>query len=299
MATAKEEFVKHLITAIQTGTVRVRTAQRARKPGGLLRVLTDSDWAPWLPIYAWLIDHPEGPIVVDTGETAKTAEAGYFPWWHPYYRRAVRMDVKPEDEIGPQLNQLGLKQNDIRTVIMTHLHTDHAGGLAHFPESRVLVSGNDYAQASGLGGRLLGYLPNRWPEWFDPEPVAFGDEAFGPFDRSFALTKAKDVILLPTPGHTPGHFSVAVIDEDIVYFLAGDTSYSQQLHLEGIPDGVSPNPATTMASIDRITALANERAMIYLPSHDPNSEQRLQNREIFPTSLAAITSVVPQPSQPN
>ena len=45
------------------------SAQPARKPGGLIRVLTDDKWAGWLPIYAWVIDHPEGIIVVDTGDT--------------------------------------------------------------------------------------------------------------------------------------------------------------------------------------------------------------------------------------
>ena len=71
---------------IQTGTVRVKTAQRSRKRGGLLRVLTDSKWTDWLPIYTWVIDHPEGIIVVDTGETARASDPGYFPKWHPYYR---------------------------------------------------------------------------------------------------------------------------------------------------------------------------------------------------------------------
>jgi hypothetical protein len=43
-----------------------------------------------VPILAWVIEHPEGIIVVDTGETARTAEPGYLPSWHPYYRFAVR-----------------------------------------------------------------------------------------------------------------------------------------------------------------------------------------------------------------
>ena len=57
------------IHVIKTGLVRVKTAQPKRKLGGLLRVLTDDKWAGWLPIYTWVIDHPEGIIVVDTGST--------------------------------------------------------------------------------------------------------------------------------------------------------------------------------------------------------------------------------------
>jgi N-acyl homoserine lactone hydrolase len=67
------------IHAIQTGLVQIKRAQRVRKPGGLLRVLTDNQWTEWLPIFAWVIDHPEGIFVVDTGETARSTEPGYFP----------------------------------------------------------------------------------------------------------------------------------------------------------------------------------------------------------------------------
>ncbi len=147
------------IYAIQTGLVQIKTAQRVRKPGGLLRVLTDSQWTEWLPIFAWVIDHPEGIIVVDSGETAKTATPGYFPRWHPYYRSSVRMQVQPEEEIGPQLRQMGISQADVKTLVLTHFHTDHAGGLHHFPASNILVSGSDYHAAQGFVGRLGGYLP--------------------------------------------------------------------------------------------------------------------------------------------
>jgi glyoxylase-like metal-dependent hydrolase (beta-lactamase superfamily II) len=43
------------------------------------------------------------------------------------------MNVRPEDEIGPQLRSMGITQEDIKTLILTHFHTDHAGGLHHFP----------------------------------------------------------------------------------------------------------------------------------------------------------------------
>jgi len=61
------------IRAIRTGLVRVRRAQREAQSTGLARVtdmLFDKEWTEWLPIYAWVIEHDEGIIVVDTGETA-------------------------------------------------------------------------------------------------------------------------------------------------------------------------------------------------------------------------------------
>ncbi len=88
------------IYPLKTGTVKVKQAQQSREPGGMLRVLTSGEWTEWLPIYAWLIKHPEGNIVVDTGETARTSETGYFPSWHPYFLYAVKMEVSSGQEIA-------------------------------------------------------------------------------------------------------------------------------------------------------------------------------------------------------
>jgi N-acyl homoserine lactone hydrolase len=128
-------FIMLQIHLLQTGLVRIKSAQRRRRLGGLARVILDRTWTEWLPIYAWAIEHPEGAIVVDTGETARTSEPDYFPQWHPYYRFAVRMDVTPEQEIGPQLRRIGLEPEEVRTLVLTHFHSDHTGGLHHFPNS--------------------------------------------------------------------------------------------------------------------------------------------------------------------
>jgi len=267
------------IHPIQTGYVQVKTAQRKRKPGGLLRVLFDRDWTEWLPVYAWAIEHPEGIIVVDTGDTARTSDPDYFPRWHPYYRTSVRMDVNPEQEIGPQLSKVGIETEDVETVILTHFHTDHAGGLHHFPDSDILVPGDDYKSAQGFAGKLQGYLPHRWPEWFAPSPIPFEDVAIGPFEQSYSVTEAGDVLVVPTPGHTPDHVSVIVKADGISYFLAGDTSYTEELLLEREPDGVSPDRDTTVETIDAILEYARSEPTIYLPSHDPRSLERLQHKQ--------------------
>lgn len=271
------------IHAIRTGLVRVRRAQMEARDKGLARMahmLFDGDWSDWLPIYCWLIEHEEGLILVDAGETARAQQPGYLPPWHPFYRRAVNFSVHPEEEIGPQLRALGVNARDLRHVVLTHLHTDHAGGLAHLTGSKILVSAAELKLASGLAGRLLGYLPHRWPRWWQPETVRFEREPLGPFAESIALTRRGDVRIVPTPGHSPGHISVVVVGEPS-YFLAGDVTFSQQLLLDGKLGGVVRDDAVAYETQNRILALAHERPLVYLPSHDPESEERLTQQAVL------------------
>jgi len=275
------------IHALQTGTVRVKASQRVGFGHGSMRqvnILLDRTWTEWLPIYAWAIETNEGVILVDTGETARTSEPGYFPRWHPYYQVAVRFDVTPEQEVGSQLLELGIRSEDVRTVILTHLHTDHAGGLHHFPKSEILVSGEELRLARGLAGRLRGYLPNRLPNRFAPQSINFVPEPVGAFDRSQRVTSDGKVVMVPTPGHTPGHVSVIVLDGDLCYFLAGDTTYTQQALIEERVDGVSPNEAVSMRTMQTIKRLAQERPMVYLPTHDSESAYRLENGITVPAT---------------
>jgi N-acyl homoserine lactone hydrolase len=254
------------IHAIQTGTVTIRERQRVGADGPLrqVKMLADTQWTEPLPILAWLIEHPEGLIVVDTGETALATKPGYFPAWHPYYRRCIRLSVQPDDEIGPRIRALGFDPADVRWVVLTHLHTDHAGGLAHFPGSEIVITHEEFTYATGRRGRLRGYPNRSWPDWLEPTLVSAPD----------ALTTAGDVRLEPTPGHTPGHMSVTVDTGDAFAIIAGDASYTERL--DGVVDGVAADPATSRATHARLRKLVSERSATYLPTHDHESVARLQ-----------------------
>jgi N-acyl homoserine lactone hydrolase len=271
------------IHAIQTGTVAIKELQRdggGREKQSLLRVFADRRWTQPLPILAWLIEHPEGLIVLDTGETARVSERGYFTRWHPYFRTALREWVAPEQEIGPQIRTLGYSPDDVRWVVLSHFHTDHVGGLAHFPNSEIISSRADFEYSRGLLGRARGFLPQHWPHWFAPTLVEPAARPFGPFPESTPLTAAGDVLLLPTPGHTPGHLSVALEHGDSVFLFAADASYTQQFMLDGVVDGVSPDPAAAQRTLARIQQLVSERATVYLPTHDPEAVTRLTQRQV-------------------
>jgi N-acyl homoserine lactone hydrolase len=271
------------IHAIQTGTVALTTSWREGVGHGrrrLLNTLLDRTWTEPLPIYAFAIEHPEGVIVVDTGETARVAERGYLPRWSPFFRFAVRETVERDEEIGWQLERLGIAPSDVRLVVMTHLHTDHAGGLHHFPNNEILVSRTEMEYAAGLRGRLRGYINKPWPEWFDPTLVDLPPVEFGPFPASLPLTEAGDVTLVPVPGHTPGQLAVIVEDDGHSVFLAGDSSYTEDAMLRGAADGVGADDDAERRTHERIRAYAAATPTVYLPSHDPDTDVRLAARRV-------------------
>lgn len=271
------------IHAVQTGTVAVKTRQRDGTQGNgplrLLNTLRDSTWTEPLPIFAWIIEHPEGVIVIDTGETAKVADRGYFPGWHPYYRFGVREWVQPEEEIGVRLQTLGVSPDDVRWVVMTHLHTDHAGGLYHFPKSTFVISRKEYQQASGFMGQMRGFLPQHWPSWFSPQLIDHEPTPIGPFPRSLTLTQAGDVHLVPTEGHTAGHQAVILEQDGLNYFFAGDTSYTEQHLIDQVIDGVTLDSKSAQQSLARTLVYTKQQPTVYLPSHDPDSAKRLASRQ--------------------
>jgi N-acyl homoserine lactone hydrolase len=270
------------IHALRTGTVRVKAAQIDGDRRSAAALLFSRKWTPALPIVAWLVEHPEGRILVDVGETSRAALPGHFPRWHPYFRLAVRESVTPLDDIAVQLAAMNLRPEDVRDVVLTHLHTDHVGGLHAFEHARIHVTADEFRAARGLPGELRGYLPRRLPAWMSPTLIEFGDGSREPLARGWPLTRDKTVVVFPTPGHTVGHCSVMVDDGTTRVLLAGDASYTQAAMLAGVADGVGVDAAASRRTLAALRALTVQRPTVYLPSHDPESPRRLAAAEPAP-----------------
>lgn len=264
------------IHALQTGTVQIKDTQQ-QGPSSLPQVLFGGNWTPQLPIYTWLIEHPDGLIVVDTGETSQVNDNGYFPAWHPYFRFAVKMHVTRDDEIDKQLAKLGYSTDDVKTVILTHMHTDHQGGNHHFPNATFYLSKTENEISQGIAAHINGYLPQHRPSWFNPQLIEFTGSEIPFFTGSHQL--AEKVYLLDTSGHSAGHISVLVQDEDVHYLLAGDISYNQDLMLLQTLDGLS-DPESGRRTLKATLDYAQVHPMVYLPSHDPEAARRLSEKAI-------------------
>jgi glyoxylase-like metal-dependent hydrolase (beta-lactamase superfamily II) len=226
-------------------TGRVRPKAAARGP----RRYLPGDWSnEALPVNAFLVHHPQGLCLFDTGQTARAADPGYLPWWHPYLRLA-RFELGREDEIGAQLGERGIDPAALRWVVLSHLHTDHVGGVGAFAGAEVIVSRVEWEHARGIPGRLRGYVPQHWP-LAEPVLVDLSGPPVGPFAGSFDVAGDGRLLLVPTPGHTPGHVSLVVRK---TAFLGGDVAHS--------PAGL-PTPIARFCDEERLKVLLTHDARL-------------------------------------
>jgi glyoxylase-like metal-dependent hydrolase (beta-lactamase superfamily II) len=133
----------------------------------------------------------------------------------------ARFELTAGDEAAAQLERLGISPTAVRWVVLSHLHTDHAGGLAPFSSAEVLVSRTEWELATGWRGRVRGYLPQHWPAGVVPRLVEAQGPALGPFPWSLDIAGDGSLVVVPTPGHTPGHLGLLVRAERR-WLLAGD-----------------------------------------------------------------------------
>lgn len=204
------------VRCLSTGVVRPK--RRAR---GIRRYLPGGWSEDALPVNAFLVEHPAGLCLFDAGQTARAASPGYLPGWHPFLRLA-RFELVPADEVASQLRELGHEPSAVRWVVLSHLHTDHVGGLEPFAHANVMVTGTEWARATGIGGRLRGYVPQHWPRGLEPVLVEFDGPPVGPFAASHDLAGDGRLVLVPAPGHTAGHMALLVRESGRGYVLAGD-----------------------------------------------------------------------------
>ncbi len=249
-----------------TGTVSVKWSHREFSGPASLRfpsILLDRNWTEPMPVRAWLVEHEEGLLLVDTGEGAFASEPSAFVGPDGFfYRKNLRIEQRREEEVDRKIEALGFATSDVRWVVLTHLHSDHVDGLQYFPSAEVILTKTEFEKPFGA------YRPF-WPTWFAPT-LWHGPER--------DLTSDGRIKLIATPGHTLGHQSVLIEDELGYVLLAGDLSFSQEQFLrDGLP-GISVGLREAGEIRSKVLRLAEQRPLVFLPSHDPESGERLRNR---------------------
>jgi glyoxylase-like metal-dependent hydrolase (beta-lactamase superfamily II) len=268
------------IHAIQTGRVAVKRSHLTNRTAHFLtplKISFDKHFTQFMPIWVWAIEHPEGVIIIDTGENAEVLNREYF---NPagkliaaYNKRNLKFNISKENEIGFQLRQLGIDNDSIKNVVLTHLHLDHTDGIKDFRNVEIIVNEEEFKSPSG-------HFPELVPSWFNPKLVQYKNDMVRVFDRAYPITDSEDVLLVPTGGHTKHHASVLFKTDDFDILFAGDVSYNQEQLLQGDIPGINVDYKKTKRTYENITSYAQQKRLIFLPSHDRDAARRL-NESLF------------------
>ncbi|WP_128970462.1 N-acyl homoserine lactonase family protein [Bradyrhizobium tropiciagri] len=155
----------------------------------------------------YLVRHEKGWLLWDTGlpDTAADQPGGLRV-------EAIRTTWKRKQKLLVTLNALGLKPSDIDLIGLSHLHPDHVGNVALFPQATFLIQTAEYNNPVPLLG--LPFLPGQSVKKIDGDYDVFGDGS---------------VQILATPGHTLGHQSLLVrLKSTGTVILSGDVVHSEE-----------------------------------------------------------------------
>lgn len=209
----------------------------------------DGDRIVYGPYLFFVVEHPRGRVLFDTG-------------MHPRWRRPgtpPRIEVGEDDDVVSRLAALGLAPEEIDHVVVSHLHYDHAGGLSCFRSVPVWVQEDELRFA-------------RRPAVYQRE--AYDREDFGHPLRWHELTGEHDLFgdgsvrMLPTPGHTPGHQSLCVELASGLHVLAADASYLEAKMRQRRLPGIVWNPDAMVESWLALEELERARGARLIFTHD-------------------------------
>ena len=258
-------------------SIRLYALTCGRLTGRMKDMMEGEEGEVTLPIPAYLIEHPKGTALFDTGmhpdcqhdpaARVGTRVAGLFEF-----------DYHPGEDIAARLTALGRDPAKIDLVINSHFHFDHVGGNALIPNATVVVQRREWdAGMDPDAARRSGFDPCDFDlghklRLVDGEHDVFGDGS---------------VVCLPTHGHTPGHQSLRLRLDGGEVVLAADACYfCQTLRERRLPRYVDDIEAM-LAALDRLEAL--ERARASSSATTPNSGKRCRKRRP-PSHKAAVRS---------
>jgi glyoxylase-like metal-dependent hydrolase (beta-lactamase superfamily II) len=196
-----------------------------------------------------------GIVLGDTGLGLRDMARPY-PRLPALNAAALRFRFDPDRTALRHLKRLGFSPRDVRHIVMTHLDFDHAGGLVDFPEARVHLMEPE-AVAAKRRRTVLDRLRYRPAQWGDTSrwhtyPERAGGRWFG-FDAVVQLDNLPpEILLVPLPGHTPGHAGVAIEGPRGWVLHAADTYFNRaEVHAS---EGGTQTPAPGAVAYERLMA---------------------------------------------
>ena len=219
----------------------------------------DQDHDIMIPINMWIIDHPMGLIVYDTGNNVAISDGNCTSHWNEGFCGLLQPSQTRDDVIDKILERVGFSAGDVKIVITSHSHLDHIGNIEMFPDAIHVIQKKELYQAW-------------WPEKFQrggAHVVADYDDArdftYFELDGDYDLFGDGSVIVISTPGHTLGHQSVKVrMAETGTVILTQDAVWVKE-NLEGHPAGLNYSILDYTNSVNRIKMIRDiENAQIWM-----------------------------------
>ena len=219
----------------------------------------DQDHDIMIPINMWIIDHPMGLILFDTGNNVAISDGNCTSHWNEGFCGLLQPSQTRADVIDKQLEKVGLSVGDVKIVITSHSHLDHIGNIEMFPDAIHVIQKKELYQAW-------------WPEKFQrggAHVVADYDDArdftYFELNGDYDLFGDGSVVVISTPGHTLGHQSVKVrMAETGTVILAQDAVWVKE-NLEGHPAGLNYSILDYTNSVNRIKMIRDiENAQVWM-----------------------------------
>lgn len=233
------------------------------------------DWVP-LPLQCFLIKHRDGAVLFDTGiDPAIVFDKGYIRQAIGRFLlpRIFRLHVTETDRIDHVLADAGVAAGDVRVAVISHLHFDHVGGIAQIPQAELLVSDQEWAILSAPHPEqewiLREHIEIDAAKWRQISFESTDDPLFDEFDGIYDVAGDGSMILLPTPGHTPGSLSMLIRQDgwDPI-LLVGDLTYETALLEHNIVPGTGDREQL-LATFSKIRRLKQQLSgLVIVASHD-------------------------------
>ena len=229
-----------------------------------------------LPVCAYLIEHPRGLVLVDTGWCRAVSPRGVYDAEAvakllPAPLPALYQPTLPTGmAVHEQLAARGIRPEDLACVVLTHLDPDHVTGLRHLPGARrVVLSEDEYFWSCRTVYKLR--QPQRL--WIDLpiERQFYRGSALGPNRWAIDVFGDESLQMVNVPGHTDGQAAVIVRSGKRYVLLAADAAFSPRNWREGVTPGYGFSRSMQLRSLRWIAETAADPACAaVLCSHDPD-----------------------------
>ena len=201
------------------------------------------DWI-WLPVSVYLIEHPKGLILVDTGWHRDMSPEGVYDKAAQIKSLGSRVlynvnqgQIPLGEAVDEQLKVMGIKPADLDYVLLTHLDCDHANGLRAVKDAKHIIVAQEELDCARKNGFIR--YKKKWWEGVNLQTIEWNGTE-GPAQKSFDLFGDGSIKMINIPGHCDGLCAVKITREDGRYVLLfSDGGYATKSWKEMITSGVS------------------------------------------------------------